>query len=234
MGRKGLTSIQKEKRWRKACHILWFGKWHLCNFFHCKNLFIAILLSTQSLIHEAFMILYQSYRCPFCWTQEVKWKFATKKVSIVNIIIISWTVHCLKKCGFPIRISSVNLTKSRDFCGFRHIYWRNPPYWKTLFFFFAVVRRRRSRVFVNPFYKFTELLHTQSLNNEKIGNLLFPVSLFKLSNNILWHSWHIWRSIRDHNSLRILEVTYRTYCPIFSFPSVKYYDGRPCHRPIFI
>ena len=55
-------------------------------------------------------------------------------------------------------------------------------------FFFAVVRRRRSRVFVNPFYKFTELLHNQSLHNEKIGNLLFPVSLFKLSNNILWHS----------------------------------------------
>ena len=32
-----------------------------------------------------------------------------------------------------IRIFSVNVTKSAVFCGFSHIYWRN-PYWKILFF----------------------------------------------------------------------------------------------------
>ena len=31
-----------------------------------------------------------------------------------------------KKLTFPIRISSVNVTKSTGNCGFGHIYWRNP------------------------------------------------------------------------------------------------------------
>ena len=34
------------------------------------------------------------------------------------------TLH--KKWSFPLRISSVNVTKSVVSCGFRHIYWRNP------------------------------------------------------------------------------------------------------------
>ena len=38
-----------------------------------------------------------------------------------------------KKWSFPLRISSVNVTKSAGNCGFGHIYWRN-PYWKTSFF----------------------------------------------------------------------------------------------------
>ena len=31
-----------------------------------------------------------------------------------------------KKWSFPLRISSVNGTKSAVFCGYGHIYWRNP------------------------------------------------------------------------------------------------------------
>ena len=31
-----------------------------------------------------------------------------------------------KKWSFPLRISSVNVTKSEGNCGFGHIYWRNP------------------------------------------------------------------------------------------------------------
>ena len=38
-----------------------------------------------------------------------------------------------KKWSFPLRNSSVNVTKSAVSRGFGHIYWRN-PYWKTLFF----------------------------------------------------------------------------------------------------
>ena len=38
-----------------------------------------------------------------------------------------------KKWSFPLRISSVNVTKSAANCGFDHIYWRNPK-WKTSFF----------------------------------------------------------------------------------------------------
>ena len=38
-----------------------------------------------------------------------------------------------KKWSFPLRIFSVNVTKSAVCCGFGHIYWRNPK-WKTSFF----------------------------------------------------------------------------------------------------
>ena len=38
-----------------------------------------------------------------------------------------------KKWTFPLRISSVNVTKSAVSCGFGHICWRN-PWWKTSFF----------------------------------------------------------------------------------------------------
>ena len=41
------------------------------------------------------------------------------------------TLH--KKWSFPLRISSVNASKSAVFCGFGHIYWKNPLN-KTYFF----------------------------------------------------------------------------------------------------
>ena len=41
------------------------------------------------------------------------------------------TLH--KKRNFPLRISSVNVTKSAVSCGFGHIYCRNPQ-WKTSLF----------------------------------------------------------------------------------------------------
>ena len=40
--------------------------------------------------------------------------------SVINIV----TLH--KKWSFSIKISSVNVTKSAENCGFGHIYWRNP------------------------------------------------------------------------------------------------------------
>ena len=41
------------------------------------------------------------------------------------------TLH--KKWSFPLRISTVNVTKSEVSCGFGHLYWRNSK-WKTSFF----------------------------------------------------------------------------------------------------
>ena len=38
-----------------------------------------------------------------------------------------------KKWNFPLRISTVNMTKSADSCGPGHIYWRDPK-WKVSFF----------------------------------------------------------------------------------------------------
>ena len=51
---------------------------------------------------------------------------------------INFTPHGLekfplhKKWSFPLKISSVNVTKSVENCGFGHIYWRN-PLWKLQF-----------------------------------------------------------------------------------------------------
>ena len=42
-------------------------------------------------------------------------------------------LHCTKKWSFPLRISSVNVTKSAGNCRLGHIYWRNSE-WKTSFF----------------------------------------------------------------------------------------------------
>ena len=41
-----------------------------------------------------------------------------------------------KKWGFPLRISSIDVTKSAVSCGFGHIYWKNLE-WKTSFFVYC-------------------------------------------------------------------------------------------------
>ena len=47
-------------------------------------------------------------------------------------ILSQFGLHC-KKRNFPLRISSVNVTKSAGNYGFSHIYWRNSQ-WKISFF----------------------------------------------------------------------------------------------------
>ena len=47
--------------------------------------------------------------------------------------MISLLTHTAKKWSFPLRISSINGTKSAGSCVFSHIYWRN-SWWKSLFF----------------------------------------------------------------------------------------------------
>ena len=61
-----------------------------------------------------------------------------KKTSKKSVRILKSNVYCVtqgvllfiftlqKKWSFPSRISSVNVAKSAVFCGFGHIYWRNP------------------------------------------------------------------------------------------------------------
>ena len=51
--------------------------------------------------------------------------------SLRTLIIL--LTHSTKKWSFLLRISSVNVTKSAENCGFGHIYWTNPQ-WKTSFF----------------------------------------------------------------------------------------------------
>ena len=59
-----------------------------------------------------------------------------------------------KKRSFPLRVSSVNVTKSTVFCGFGHIYWRN-PYRKTSFFLqWSLFRSQWTKVSVNVIWLF--------------------------------------------------------------------------------
>ena len=55
------------------------------------------------------------------------------QLSLYYQILIWLSPNRTKKWSFPLRISSVNVTKSAWNCGFGHIYWRNSQ-WKTSFF----------------------------------------------------------------------------------------------------
>ena len=62
------------------------------------------------------------------------WSHLLKKSFMENFIFCAVTGTTLhKKRSFPLRISSVNVTKSAENCGLGHIYQRN-PLWKTSFF----------------------------------------------------------------------------------------------------
>ena len=63
------------------------------------------------------------------------------KYQIINSTSSNFRKSTLqKKWSFPLKIFSVNVTKSAGDCGFGHIYWKNPK-WKTSFFHFCAVQR---------------------------------------------------------------------------------------------
>ena len=78
-----------------------------------------------------------------------------KTNELLNIIIanINFTAQ---KWNFPLRISSVNVTKSAGNCAFVHIYWRNPN--EKLYFLCSVCLNNLSLVIwiYNFFMNFTQ------------------------------------------------------------------------------
>ena len=64
-----------------------------------------------------FLLLYYFSSCIFC---DKNWVHIGDEVGCV----LNATLH--KKCSFPLRISSVNMTKSAEKCEFGLIYRRNP------------------------------------------------------------------------------------------------------------
>ena len=63
--------------------------------------------------------------------------FTVRNAKITSYYYLAKMLMCYglslhKKWSFPLRISSVNMTKSTGDCGFGHIYWRNPS-WKLHF-----------------------------------------------------------------------------------------------------
>ena len=59
------------------------------------------------------------------------WKYFSRKLytiitlSFFNLVNLAIYCHCTKKWSFPLRVSSVNVTRFAGICGFGHIYWRN-------------------------------------------------------------------------------------------------------------
>ena len=83
-------------------------------------------------------------------------------------LLTSCTTSLHKKWSFPIRISSVNVTKSAGSCGFGHIHWRN-PYWKTFIFFKSSCTRGVFRTHSKP----TMVLLTINYFRKKTPLLIF-------------------------------------------------------------
>ena len=91
---------------------------------------------TQWMLGTKVKVLYVSWNHPETVFHEMPWKKnftvypslnnAHVCLKIGDIVLLK-DIHTLhKKWSFPLRISSVNVTKSAGICGFSHIYWRNP------------------------------------------------------------------------------------------------------------
>ena len=68
------------------------------------------------------------------------------------MVLFFENIHCTKNKNFPLRISSVNVTKSAGYFGFGHICWRNPS-WETSFLC-SVVNTPRSFLKLNFFRRY--------------------------------------------------------------------------------
>ena len=102
------------------------------HFFH-KNLAIwlteSIDLNTQSWNGETFNSFDEDLFA-FKKSKQSVWcfmKYYPSKNSVIWLTVWVCLITSLhKKWSFPLRISSVNVTKSAVSCGFGLIYWKNP------------------------------------------------------------------------------------------------------------
>ena len=72
---------------------------------------------------------------------QIKFQHSLLNKGVVDSSLISVINHCTKKWSFPLRIPSVNMTKSTVSGESGHIYWRN-PWWKTSFYVQWILRNR--------------------------------------------------------------------------------------------
>ena len=81
----------------------------------------------HSFVAVSFADLFQSSFREFC--RIFPWNTWEQVLMLVTLALPSHFYKARglhKKWSFPLRISSVNVTKSAGKCGFGHIYWRNP------------------------------------------------------------------------------------------------------------
>ena len=99
-----------------------------------KKCFTASIEESLNLTLGVFMVLFPIYPGWKIKIYSFEISLFTPHVASKCFVFhINFSVTALqKKSNFPLRISSVNLTKSAGNCGFIHIYWRNPQ-WKLHF-----------------------------------------------------------------------------------------------------
>ena len=132
------------------CFLASFISFLMCNLVF----FIWILPTTSTALSyincskssNVVALSFVSLCCKCCWYlfrnvseiifYEILFSLLILAISFcIFIVIVVWSVlfvpfgseySLLKKWSFSLRISSENVIKSAVFCGFGHIYWRNP------------------------------------------------------------------------------------------------------------
>ena len=75
---------------------------------------------------------YNAYGYQTCQSNDILWEASTHKVTWTFDHVTLWYNVTLYKKSFPLRISSLNVTKSTGNCEFGRVYWKKPK-WKTSF-----------------------------------------------------------------------------------------------------
>ena len=66
-----------------------------------------------------------TWKIKFCWLNKKSHFKIRNTAQKSESFSFRKDLHCTKKWSFPLRFSSVNVTKSVAICWFGHIYWRN-------------------------------------------------------------------------------------------------------------
>ena len=97
--------------------------------------------------------------------------------SSYHFLTLYHILHYTKQWNFPLRISSLNVTKFVYSCKFGHIYWKN-LWWKTSFFF--NVKDCTCSIACCRLTVITALPYTSFSRKTKLGNWNFSLCLWSL------------------------------------------------------
>ena len=93
---------------------------------------VGIGVATSASV-KAFQPFFISLSLPYSVIRSETLKIpATLFNYLDDCLVVSFKYTLHKRWSFPLRISLVDVTKSLEYCGLGHIYWKNPK-WKTPF-----------------------------------------------------------------------------------------------------